>query len=113
MIWNLHRGYALSTTNNGDLKVVVALQNTNTLVLYVCGKDFPKQTASIQINGFDIGSVKTLRRFRPDDYSNTRKVAPYKEERAPFSIDYTSNKLLFEINANGKYEIFKVILTKK
>ncbi len=103
-----YKGSALSTTSNGNLRVAAALQSTGTMVLYVSGKDFAKTTASIQVNGFNLGSVVSAKKFRPANYAQTDDDVPYITENASVSIDQTNNKILFDVNSAGKYEIFKV-----
>lgn len=105
-----YKGHAVNTTANGSLKANAALQNSTTLVIYVSGKDLAATTASIQINGFTVNSVQSAVKFRPANYSQTGAASPYTTENVAVTLDKPNNKVLFEVNAAGKYEIFKVIL---
>jgi hypothetical protein len=106
-----YKGDALSTTANSDLKASAALQNASTMILYVAGKDLATKTASIKVSGFTMNRIVSAVKLRPDTYSLTSKNAPYTQESAVVSLNKTDNKLLFEVNNGGKYQIFKVVIS--
>jgi len=105
-----YRGYALSTTATGALKASAARPDSNTVVLYVPGGDLGVTTASIKINGFVADSVQSAVKFRPANYAQTDAALPYITENVSVTLDKPNNKILFEVNASGKYEIFKIVL---
>ena len=105
-----YKGDAVNTDANSAMKASAALQNATTLVIYVAGKDLAKKTASIKLNGFTANTVKSAVRFRPNDYNLTSKAAQYTQENATVTLDRVNNKVLFEVNGAGKYQIYRVIL---
>ncbi|MGB4961207.1 MAG: hypothetical protein WBO36_17105 [Saprospiraceae bacterium] len=105
-----YTGEALKTMANSSLMANAALQNSNTMILYVAGKDLSTKTASIKVSGFTIKSIVSAVKLRPESYSQTNKDVPYIKENAIVALK-TDNKLLFEVNKEGKYQIFKVIVS--
>jgi hypothetical protein len=106
-----YTGDALSTTSNAGLKTSAALQNANTMVLYVTGKDLEAKTASIKVNGFVMKTIKSAVKLRPENYSQTNKNAPYTQENALVALNIKDNKLVFEVNKEGKYQIFRIVVS--
>lgn len=103
-----YTGKALKTTSN-RFRVAAALNDSNTMTLFVTGgKEIFKQIG-IKVDGFTINSIESVKRFVPDDYSATDKAAPYKTETASAKLS-SDNKVVIDINKEGLYQIYKIIL---
>lgn len=104
-----YSGDALSTVS-GTVHVAAALNNSNTMTLFVTGGGQPATNVNAKIYGFTVDSIQSVVKFRPDDYAQTDKAAPYITEPSSASIDKVHNRIIFDINTAGKYEILKIVL---
>ncbi|REG89199.1 hypothetical protein [Winogradskyella sediminis] len=102
------RGKALKTTSNG-FHLAAALQDNETMVLYVTGGDQNSADVGISVEGFDIQSIESVTRFVPADYSETSIAEPYVTETSEATLN-SSNEVVVEVNKEGKYQIYKIVL---
>ncbi|WP_147676537.1 hypothetical protein [Algibacter pacificus] len=102
------KGHVLKTTAN-KFHVAAALNDSETIVVFVTGGNQEAALAAIKIENFTITSIENVERFVPDDYLDTSKAASYKTEEATAEIN-KNNEVVFDINKEGKYQIYKIIL---
>lgn len=102
------KGKALKTTSN-KFHLAAALQDANTMVLYVTGAKETGKKVAVKVNGFTITSIAKVERFVPFDYSDTSKAERYIEQTASAQLT-TNNEVVFDINKEGLYQIYKIIL---
>jgi len=107
-----YHGHAVKTTSPDSILIAGALQSSDQLVLYVPGKGLPPTQITISVDGFASSSVESAVKFRPADYSNPGSAEPYITENASSSVNKSANEIEFNINRDGEYEIFKIVLTK-
>ncbi|TRX71145.1 hypothetical protein [Carboxylicivirga sp. M1479] len=96
-------------TISDDITITGALQDESSLVLYVTGKDYAETDVTISFNGFTVETIKSVKKFRPYDYSQTDLAKPYLVETASASL--ASDEVTLTINSGGRYEIFKIELS--
>src|SRR5690606_7256614 len=106
-----YSGHALSTVS-GTVHVAAALNDSNTLTLFVTGGGQPATNVNAKIYGFTADSIQSVVKFRPNDYTQTKKAAPYITEPSSASLDKAHNRIIFDINTAGRYEILKIVLKK-
>ncbi|MDA3821228.1 MAG: hypothetical protein PF450_01260, partial [Bacteroidales bacterium] len=102
-------GDVVRTTSDSNIGVTGALNNSQSLVLYVTGKDISWANVNINVHNFSISEVSNVVRFRPNDYSQPDKAAAYVTESAS-AIKNSTSSISLEINKSGGYEIFKIEL---
>lgn len=106
-----YKGEAVKTISD-EVIIAGAINNDGEdLVLYITGIDNPTTEVTVDISGFDMDHVKLAQKFRPADYANTDKRAPYITEYPEIKMD-SSRAIRFTINSDGPYEIFKIELSK-
>jgi|TARA_R100000501_G_C2617468_1_gene110941 hypothetical protein len=96
------------STSDGNFQITAALQDDQTLVVYVPGKDRDATDIKLVFEGFNVESIEVAEKFVPDDYTETAKAAPYRIETASASID-SENEVQFRINEEGSYQIIKLV----
>ncbi len=96
-------------TISDDITITGALQDESNLVLYVTGKDYAETDVTISLNGFAVEAIKSVKKLRPYDYSQTDLAKPYLVENASASLG--ADEVSFTINSAGSYEIFKIELS--
>ncbi len=104
------KGKAVKTVSDSKIKIAAALQDSEHLVLFVTGKDNLASTVTVNLHNFKITQIKNIEKFRPADYMQTNKAAPYIVHQEQ-QIDFSPSSFSFEINKAGSYEIFKFELT--
>ncbi len=103
-----YKGFALKTTSN-KFHVAAALTSNQSMVLFVTGGNEASAKVGLEINGFNVASIESVERYVPDDYAETNKAASYKTQSA--SAILTSKKqVVLEVNKEGKYQIYKIVL---
>ena len=102
------KGEVVSTTN-GDFQITAALQDNETLVVYIPGKDKAATDIKLNFEGFNIDDIESVEKFVPDDYTDTSKASPYKVESATADLG-SENEVVFRINDDGPYQIFKLVI---
>lgn len=105
-----YKGDAVKTTSDKNLGISAALISSDSLVLYVTGKDNAATSAIVALSNFEINKIEKVEKFIPADYAQTNKAAAYKVESGDVGM-LSSSTISFDINASGKYEIFKILLT--
>ncbi|WP_298553322.1 hypothetical protein [uncultured Algibacter sp.] len=103
-----YTGKALKTTSN-KFHLAAALQDANTMVLYVTGAKESGKKVAVKVNGFTINSIEKVERFVPFDYSDTAKAEGYLEQTATAELS-TNNEVVFDINKEGLYQIYKIVI---
>ena len=96
-------------TSKGDFQITAALQDNETLVVFIPGKDKTATDIKLSFEGFNLDAIEKAEKYVPDDYTETNKAAPYKIESANVSLD-PENEVSFRINEEGSYQIFKLVL---
>jgi len=103
-----YKGKALKTTSN-KMHLAAALQDANTMVLYITGGKESGKTVAVKVNGFTLNSIEKVERFVPFDYTDTAKAESYKTETASAQLS-TNNEVVIDVNKQGLYQIYKVII---
>jgi hypothetical protein len=103
-----YKGKALKTTSN-KVHIAAALQDANTMVMYVTGAKESEKTIGVKVNGFTVTSIESVQRFVPFDYNETSKAEPYITETASAELS-SNNEVVFDINKEGLYQIYKIVL---
>lgn len=103
-----YKGKALKTTSN-KFHLAAALQDANTMVLYITGAKESGKKVAVKVDGFTITSVDKVERFVPFDYSDTSKAEGYIEQSATAQLT-TDNEVVVDVNKEGLYQIYKIIL---
>jgi hypothetical protein len=103
-----YSGKALKTTSN-KFHLAAALQDSNTMVLYITGGKESGKKVAVKINGFTISSIQKVERFVPSDYNDTAKAEPYVTQTASAEIT-TNNEVVVDVNKQGLYQIYKIIV---
>lgn len=104
------RGKAVRTNSDGNFGIASALTAGDTLLIYVTGKDNVATQVNISLHNFEANQIIKVEKFRPADYSQTNKAAPYVVESDEVQV-VSPSKIRFGINSSGEYEIFKILLT--
>lgn len=102
------RGDVVKTTN-ASFHITAALNDAETLVLFITGEDEPATKTTVNIENFSVNSVESVERYVPADYSETDKAAPYETETASVTL-ISDNEIVFNINEEGMYQIYKIVL---
>ncbi|GAA4973992.1 hypothetical protein [Algibacter aquimarinus] len=102
------RGKALKTTSN-KFHLAAALQDANTMVLYITGAKESGKKVAVKVNGFTVTSIDKVERFVPADYSDTAKAESYIEQTATAQLS-TNNEVVFDLNKEGLYQIYKITI---
>lgn len=103
-----YRGKALKTTSN-KFHLAAALQDANTMVLYVTGAKESGKKVAVKVNGFTVTSIEKVERFVPFDYIDTAKAEAYIEQSASAQLS-TNNEVVLDVNKQGLYQIYKVVV---
>lgn len=103
-----YKGKALKTTSD-KFHLAAALQDANTMVLYITGAKESGKKVAVKVNGFTITSIEKVERFVPFDYSDTAKAESYKIETASAQLS-TNNEVVVDVNKQGLYQIYKITL---
>lgn len=104
------KGEAVRAISDDNFGIACALTAEDTLLMYVTGKDNAATQLNILLHNFEANQIVKVEKFRPADYTQTNKAAPYIIENGEVQI-VSPTKLSFDINSSGKYEIFKILLT--
>lgn len=105
---NSYTGKSLKTTSN-KFHLAAALQDANTMVLFITGGKEKGKKAAVKINGFTISSIQAVERYAPNDYSNTAAAEPYTTQTATAKIS-KDNEVVIDVNKEGLYQIYKIVL---
>ncbi|WP_299012071.1 hypothetical protein [uncultured Polaribacter sp.] len=103
-----YRGKALKTTSN-RFHIAAALQDENTMVLYITGAKETGKKVGVKVDGFIISSIESVERFVPFDYNESNKAEAYIEQTATAKLS-SNNEVVFDINKEGLYQIYKIIV---
>ncbi|MFS4481551.1 hypothetical protein ACKGJY_00915 [Hyunsoonleella sp. 2307UL5-6] len=103
-----YRGKALKTTSN-KFHLAAALQDAETMVLYITGAKESGKKVAVKVSGFNITSIEKVERFVPFDYSDTAKAEAYIEQTATAQLS-TDNEVVLDVNKEGLYQIYKVVI---
>ena len=98
----------LKTTSN-KFHLAAALQDANTMVLYITGAKESGKKVAVKVNGFTVTSIDKVERFVPADYSDTAKAESYIEQTATAQLS-TNNEVVFDLNKEGLYQIYKITI---
>ena len=79
------------------------------MVLYITGAKESGKKVAVKVDGFTITSVDKVERFVPFDYSDTSKAEGYIEQSATAQLT-TDNEVVVDVNKEGLYQIYKIIL---
>lgn len=105
---NSYKGKALKTTSN-KFHLAAALQDENTMVLFITGGREPGKKVAVRVDGFTINSIQKVERFVPFDYNDTAMAEPYITQTASAQLT-VDNEVVVEVNKQGLYQIYKIIL---
>ena len=89
--------------------MAAALQDANTMVLYVTGAKESGKKVAVKVNGFTVTSIEKVERFVPFDYIDTAKAEAYIEQSASAQLS-TNNEVVLDVNKQGLYQIYKVVV---
>lgn len=103
-----YKGKALKTTSD-KFHLAAALQDANTMVLYITGAKESGKKVAVKVNGFTITSIEKVERFAPFDYSDTAKAESYIIQTASAQLS-TNNEVVLDVNKQGLYQIYKVVV---
>ncbi|WP_372755722.1 hypothetical protein [Mariniflexile sp.] len=103
-----YKGHALKTTSN-RYHVAAALNDSQTMVVFVTGGKENTALAGVKVENFTISSIESVERYVPEDYTETNKAVAYKTEKATATLN-KNNEVVFNINKEGKYQIYKIVL---
>jgi len=103
-----YTGVALKT-NSDIFHLAAALNDDNTMVVFITGGDESGKTVGVEIDGFIADSIENIERYVPTDYSDTAKAEPYITETATAEIS-SNGTLVLDVNKEGPYQIYKVVL---
>lgn len=103
-----YKGYALKTTSN-KYHIAAALSDAQTMVLFITGGNEATNKVGVSVEGFTINSVQSVERYVPADYAETNKAVSYKTESSSATL-VNNNQVIFDINKEGKYQIYKIVL---
>lgn len=106
-----YKGKSLKTTSN-KFHLAAALQDSNTMVLFITGGKESGKKVAVKINGFTVNSVQSVERFVPNDYGDTAKAAPYLTQNSTAQIS-SNNEVLVDVNKEGLYQIYKIVIKGK
>ena len=106
-----YTGKSLKTTSN-KFHLAAALNDSETMVLFITGGKETSNKVGVKIEGFTISSIQSVQRFVPADYSDTSKAEPYVTQTANAKLS-SDNKVVFDINKEGLYQIYKITLKGK
>lgn len=107
---NFYKGKALKTTSE-KFHVAAALTDPETVVLYITGGNESSAKLGVKLENFDVRSIQSVERFVPSDYAETAKAERYKIETSSASL--IDNHVVFNINKEGKYQIYKIVLKRE
>ena len=103
-----YRGKSLKTTSN-KFHLAAALQDDNTMVLFITGGNVSGKKVAVKVNGFAINSIQTVERYVPFDYENTAAAEPYLTQNATAEIS-SDNEVILDVNKQGLYQIYKIVV---
>ncbi|MFD2725167.1 hypothetical protein [Hyunsoonleella rubra] len=103
-----YKGKSLKTTSN-KFHLAAALQDANTMVLFITGGRESGKKVAVKVNGFTISSIQSVERYVPADYSDTAKAEPYLTQTASAEIS-SDNEVVVDVNKQGLYQIYKIVV---
>ncbi|WP_203257228.1 hypothetical protein [Hyunsoonleella ulvae] len=103
-----YKGKSLKTTSN-KFHLAAALQDDSTMVLYITGGKESGKKVAVKVNGFTLSSIQSVERYIPADYNDTAKSEPYLTESASAEIS-SDNAIVVDVNKQGLYQIYKIIV---
>ncbi|TMM30592.1 hypothetical protein FDT66_07455 [Polaribacter aestuariivivens] len=106
-----YKGKSLKTTSN-KFHISASLNDNETVVLFITGGNQPFAKVGVVLEGFEIGSIESVKRFLPSNYSETNRAEPYVEEISEAVIN-KNNQVVVAINKECKYQIYKLVLKRK
>ncbi|WP_435413902.1 hypothetical protein [Polaribacter aestuariivivens] len=106
-----YKGKSLKTTSN-KFHISASLNDNETVVLFITGGNQPFAKVGVVLEGFEIGSIESVKRFLPSNYSETNRAEPYVEEISEAVIN-KNNQVVVAINKECKYQIYKLVLRRK
>nr|WP_319509494.1 hypothetical protein [uncultured Draconibacterium sp.] len=104
------KGEAVRAISDSNFGIASALTAEDMLLIYVTGKNNDATQLNILLHNFEAKQIVKVEKFRPEDYTQTNKAAPYIIENGDVEI-VSPTKISFDINSSGEYEIFKILLT--
>lgn len=103
-----YTGYSLKTVSN-KYHIAAALNDAQTMVLFITGGNEAANKVGVNVEGFSINSIQSVDRYVPADYAETNKAASYKTESSSATL-VNNNQVILDINKEGKYQIYKIVL---
>jgi hypothetical protein len=103
-----YKGKALKTTSD-TYHLAAALNDNETMVLYITGGKEVTLKTGVKVEGFTINSIESVERFVPEDYTDTSKAAPYITQVASAELS-SDNKVVLDVNREGLYQIYKIVV---
>ncbi len=110
ILGNLAKSYygkALKTVSD-RFHIAAALNDSQTMVLYVTGGKEGYAKVGVKMDNFTVNSIESVERYVSLDYSDTAKADSYVAESASATI--VNNHVVFDLNKEGKYQIYKIIV---
>jgi hypothetical protein len=105
---NSYKGKALKTISN-KYHLAAALNDSETMVLFVTGGKEISNKIGVKVDGFTITSIESVERYVPADYADTSKASPFITEIGTAKLS-SDNKVVIDINKEGLYQIYKIVL---
>ncbi|WP_418264150.1 hypothetical protein [Flavobacterium faecale] len=106
-----YKGFALKTISN-KFHIAAALNDAQTMVVFVTGGKETAALTAVKVANFTIGSIEKIERYVPADYNETNKAASYITEEVTAKLN-KNNEVVFNVNKEGKYQIYKIVLKAK
>jgi hypothetical protein len=103
-----YKGKALKTTSN-TYHLAAALNDSQTMVLFITGGKQVGLKTGIKVEGFTISSIQSVERYVPADYNDTAKAEPFITQTATAQLS-SDNKVVIDVNKEGLYQIYKIVL---
>ncbi len=103
-----YKGKSLKTTSN-KFHLAAALQDANTMVLFITGGKENGKKVAVKINGFTVSSIQTVERYVPFDYGDTAAAEPYITQTVSAEIS-SDNEVVVDVNIQGLYQIYKIVV---
>ncbi|WP_119079246.1 hypothetical protein [Chitinophaga alhagiae] len=104
-----YTGHAVNTVYD-SIHVAAARNSTDTLTLFVMGRNQPATTCNVKVYGFTISAIESVVRFRPNNYTLPDAAVPYIAETAAATLDAVNNRITIDVNSAGQFEMYKIVL---
>jgi hypothetical protein len=105
-----YTGKALKTTSD-KFHLSAARPDQNTIVLFVTGGQESGKKVAIRVSAFTVSSIEKAERYIPSDYNDPAKAEPYVKENATSDVEIsTDNEVIIDVNKDGLYEIYKIVI---